>query len=233
MIPIVAINNLASIAICLTSFLILFKSYKTNKNQLIFDFTRFYFFLTLFFATYALPGLVLKNGTLIAIVFTLSNVFLFVSIAFFIRIPLEILKLTELKKLLFGICLFFAAYLTVLKMFIFKPAEIIKTDKFYDFTTMEPVWFSFLIGGLLGLIITLAIILFILEGLKSKDSTMKLKSFLISTGMIFLFLASMFNYVLYTILNYSLSMDILASISAWLGLLIILGGIKYKKFYFE
>lgn len=233
MIPIVAINNVISVTICLTSFLILFKAYKNNKNPLILDFSKFYFFLALFFVAYALPGLILKDGTVIAVVFTLSNVFLFISTAFFIRVPLEILKLTELKNLLFGISLFFAAYLMILKMFIFKPAEIIKTNRFYDFTTMEPIWFSLLIGGLLGLIITLAIILFILEGLKSKDSDMKLKSFLISIGMIFLFLASMFNYILYNLLDYSLSMDILASISAWLGLLIILGGIKYKKFYFE
>lgn len=232
MIPIVSINNLISIAICLVSFWRLVSTYKENKNPLILDFAKFYLFLTFFFVLFALPGLIVKDGFVIGILFIFTNSFLFISAAYFIRIPLAMLRLTELKSLLFGVCLFFAIYLPVMNIFTFERAEVVSIDNFYDFRTAGPVWLDFLSGGLTGMIVILAVIFFLLEGLKNDNGIMRLKSFLMSIGLVCLLIASSANYIVYNI-NFSLAIDIFASILAWIGLIIIFGGIVYKRFYFE
>ena len=98
MIPIVSILSLVS---GLLSFFICFRLWRRSvalRNLIMRQFAYCYFFFGLFFLFFVAPGTIHTNGTLIAVDAALAYLSLFVTIAYFIQIPLELFKQFFSKK---------------------------------------------------------------------------------------------------------------------------------------
>lgn len=101
MIPIVSILSLVS---ALLSFFICFRLWRraaAMRNLIMRQFAYCYFFFGLFFLFFVAPGTIHTNGTFIAIDAALAYLSLFVAIAYFIEIPLEIFKQFFWAKFIF------------------------------------------------------------------------------------------------------------------------------------
>src|SRR3989344_7227224 len=101
MIPIVSILSLVS---GLLSFFICFRLWRRSvalRNLIMRQFAYCYFFFGLFFLFFVAPGTIHTNGTLIAVDAALAYLSLFVTIAYFIQIPLELFKQFFWAKFIF------------------------------------------------------------------------------------------------------------------------------------
>lgn len=230
MIELVAVNNIISIIICLASFVRLYKSSKQNNNLLVREFSKSYLHLGLFFLvmTISLPGLI-KINIFQPFFFASSYFFMFLALGYFISIPVGILKRNILQKILFTVSVFLGVTASITNLIVSGPARSVEIKYFNYLDSPEPAWFSISVGTLLGLLVLLNITFFIIEGLKIQSRIIRIKSFLISAGMAFLLLASIINFMLVYLSNFSFISYPISSILSWIGLLIILGSITSQE----
>lgn len=229
MIELVALNNSLNIIICLVSCIKLFWSYRASRNSPVLDFAKFYFFLMCFFLVLllAIPGIFFEVGRTEELLFASSYFFVFVACGYFLKIPLNIFR-QNLGNYVFIGFIMLGIIASVVNPFITPPAEIIKVNYLSYIKSAEPQWFSATAGGFLALTVLSSIIFFFIQGVKSKTRLIKIKSFLLSGGMMFLFFASLINFILIYLPSLTLIAYTVSGILSWIGLLIILTGINLK-----
>lgn len=236
-IPIIALNNLISTIICFLSLRKVYADHKQNpQNPILKDFVWFYVFFGLFFVTLSLPGLVLKDTTSAGAVSAISPFFLYMSIGYFIKIPLELSNFKEVKNILFVICMFLAMFLPLITIPVWQPAvyQEFSFDNFkvYALTTFSAEssdisWLRLLTGGGAVEAALVASVLLFINGIRSQDSSLKKKMVLMAIGMITLMGASIFSYIINYLFQVLFLPQLIASILAWIGLLIMSIGILY------
>lgn len=230
MIELVALNNSINIIICLVSCAKLFRSYQTSRNSSVLDFAKFYFFFMLFFLVLLITilGNFFEIGNTGKLLFASSYFFVFVASGYFLKIPLNIFRQNLGNYVLIGFTIM-GVIASVINPLISPPTEIIKVNYLSYLKSTEPQWFSITVGGLLGLTVLSSIIIFFIQGIRSKTHLIKIKSFLVSGGMVFLFFASLINFILIYLPSLTLIAYTIASILSWIGLLVILAGINLKN----
>lgn len=227
----VAFNNFIGILICFISVLKLFMAYRENKNRLVLDFLRFFLFLMMFLILliFAIPDFFIASSRLANFFYSLSRFFVFLGSAYFIRIPLDVWQQKWLKKLLFGAYVLLAIITPFASIWFSQEAHLITIGPKKYLPSPEPLWLGTLIGILLASMAILTIIFFALNGIKSQDKFIKRKSFMAASGMTFLFFASIINFILNYLPNFSLVAYAFSSIAAWIGLLLILTASLQKE----
>lgn len=232
MLEALALNNSIGILICLLSFIKLISVYRRTKNSLVLDFAKFYLFLALFlgFLLIALSEqTIFKSLFILNLPFLLSRFFLFLSVGYFIKVPLEIREKTRLKNFVFRLYVFLAIIMPIMSYLFSRQTTLIENPTGPILVSPEPLFFSIIIGVLVALPSFLTVIFFVIQGLNSQDSINRLKSLMIGCGMAFLLLASIINFILNYVPFFSFSAYVMSSILAWIGLLVILVGILIKK----
>lgn len=231
MVKSLAINNSIGILICILSLIRLMSAYRQNKNILILHFAKFYLFLMLFltFLLLAIPAMFFKDLLFSNLLYSLSRFFVFLSAGYFIRVPLQIWQKVWWENFLFKIAVFLAIVTPVISFSGSRFQGLVEVSNTQTIPPPEPMIFSIIISIPLTLMTLLGITFFFIQGFKSSDSVIKLKSFIIGGGMVCLFAASVINFMLNYLPLLRLTAYVLSSVVAWVGLLSILVGILIRK----
>lgn len=232
MVKSLAINNSIGILICILSLIRLMSAYRQNKNILILHFAKFYLFLMLFltFLLLAIPAIFFKELLYSNLLYSFSRFFVFLAAGYFIKVPLAIWQKVWWENILFRTAVFLAIVTPVISFSISKFQGIVEiSPNKFTLPTPEPLFLSILIGMPLVLMTLLAVIFFMIQGIKSPDYTVKLKSLIIGGGMACLLVASILNFMLNYTPSFSYGGYTISSIITWVGLLSILVGILVRK----
>lgn len=155
------------------------------------------------------------------------------------KIPLEMSSFKEVKNILFIICIFLSIFIPIMGVFTWQPANyqelVIGNVRFYDYLTFTTSrnpnreWFELLAGGGAFEAGFIASILFFINSKKTQEDQIKKGMNLVGTGMIFLISAALFSYLIYFIFEIPTVPQIIASVLALIGVLIMFIGIKKNK----
>lgn len=229
MIPLVSYFNLTTAILAGVGAIKLFLSYQKTTNVIIGYFAKFYFFVAGIFVFYALPGLASDNLAVIGIFYIIALPFIFLAAAYLISVPLTFWRLYFLRKIVFWSIVVLIPTTVLINLLNFSPAQQVVIGGLVDWDSVEAPAVRFLISisGFIGL---LAGIFFFIEAIKAKTKWVKIRSFIIGFGVLLLGLASVLNFAVALFSEKSLELIlILASVSAFLSLVLILLGIYLKK----
>jgi len=177
----------------------------------------------------AIPLIFFKDTFYSNLLYSLSRIFVFLAAGYFIRVPLEIWQKIWWENFLFKTAVFLAIVTPVISFSGSHFQGVIQVSNTQAIPPPEPLLFSIIISIPLILMTILGITFFFIQGFKSHDTIIRLKSFLIGGGMICLFAASIMNFILNYVPSLLLTAYVLSSVVTWVGLLSILVGILIRK----
>lgn len=231
MIPLVSYGNFLGFSFAAISAVKLFFSMEKAENKYIRHFFFFYLYLAVFFLLYSVPKIISENLTFIEYSFQFALVFLYLALAYFIIIPLELRERYRLSRIFFWGILILIPLIVLLNLINTQPTSVFispsgkyvywlsqSVSPFVRYLTASIVTFVCFFGG--GL--------FMFKGKRSSERVVKIRSFLIGLGVLVLALASFMNYVLVAINPDSFFNHISGSLFSVVGLGMMLFGIYYK-----
>ncbi|MDO8601113.1 MAG: hypothetical protein Q7R46_00345 [bacterium] len=228
MIPIVSIFNLISALFFVGITLKLYFSYRKNKDEKMGDFFRTFLFLSIVLILLSSPGIILKKSEAIGLVFSLYTFFVFFGIAYLSIIPLNILGWMKMKRIFFGGMIGSAFLLTFINLIRLSPARIFYDAPFIYWEDTRGVLMNIILGAIFGLSLLMSIIFFLIQGFKSSERLVKIRSILIAGGLLNLTLASIVNFVVGALAGIYVTSLVATIFNISAGLL-ILAGIYYKS----
>ena len=240
MIPIVSILSLVS---GLLSFFICFRLWRRSvalRNLIMRQFAYCYFFFGLFFLFFVAPGTIHTNGTLIAVDAALAYLSLFVTIAYFIQIPLELFKQFFWAKFIFWLTVLTGSILFIGNIIYLEEPLVISQGPFVYYLIQGNPLIQ-LLNGLIPVVFdVIGIIFFLSQGYylakQVRDSpatssdtvSVVYRSYNIAVGWIILLIAGVLN-IYGSTPNPKPMAIFLATIAAVTGLLVVYRGIQNGK----
>ncbi len=226
MIPLVSIGNFVSFIAYLIATLLAFISYRKRKIKFTLYFLINFILLAIWFFIISTPGLIFNDPKIVGLVLLFSCVLIYLPIANFFYIGLESLNLIALKKIILFLIPLFIVFTIFTGFKDLKPARlIVQGDFIYWLSQVKPI-IRLLIGAvtfICGLIFSFS---FLFHGIKSKEKKVLIRATIIVSGMIFLLLASVINFLAgATPSPLTLSF---ASFSAAVSAFLFVGGVLYK-----
>ena len=233
MIPVISLFHAASAAVCGALFIRTSRRYLAFHDTTTRYFALFYFFLLLFFACAAAPGLVTKDGFLIAAAAAFGYAALFVAVAYLLRVALSIYQHPALGTLYFRAVV--AAGLSVLLAILasLDPAVAVPAGTFVFYKVRVPTIIRILVGVVPIAIGAYSAVMFFhgAHALQRSTSSGPLtsgvirRSYLITIGMTFLLAAGVTNFLVYSFYPTSLFLFVASSLAV-IELLILWGGVR-------
>ena len=237
MIPIVSILSAVS---ALLSFFICFRlwrRFQTLGNLVMYHFAACYFFFGLFFIFFAAPGILHTDLTIIAVDAAIAYLALFVTIAYFIQIPVEISWPFVWARLLFWITLITGVILFAANIFYLElPLKISQGYFIYYLVRANPL--IQLLNVFIPLVFDfIGIIFLISQGYYStkqendnqlgqaKSSTVAYRSYQIAVGWAIIMVAGILNIYGSSPIPHPGAI-FLATLAAVVGLLVVFRGIS-------
>lgn len=234
MVPLLHI--LTAISSLLACFIVkrLYVAYQKTKSVNIGDFFKAYVFLGFYFFLVSLP-MVLSNVILVQIIYVASYIPVILGAAFLFRVAMRILRVPFNPSYVFDGIYILISVITILNLFFFSPAYVAVSDRlFYHWVETTPLSLQLFNGIVLLILATGCAILFFWGGIKSQDKIIRMRAFIIGSGVSLLVLATLANYVLAPLgrsLEWKIAwwLTILAALLAFSGLILILIGINYGE----
>jgi len=234
MIPLLHIITAISFLLCCFIAKRLYVVYQKTKIVNIGDFFKAYISLGFYFFLVSLP-MVLSNGILVQITYVASYIPVILSAAFLFRVAMRILEVPINPKYISYVIYILIAVVTLLNLFFFSPAYIaVSNHLFYHWVETTPFFLQIFNGIILLILVVGCAILFFWGGIKSRDRIIRMRAFIIGSGVSLLVLAVSANYVLAPPgrnLEWKIAwwLTILAALLAISGLILILAGINYGE----
>ena len=228
MIPIVSIGNLISFIVALAITLKLYFVYQEKRSKRVNDFFKIFLFLSVYFGLLATPELVFKDPKTIELVsLEISFFFIYLALAYLIKISLEILDWKKLKNIYFWGLIVFAFMLTIINIATLQPAVYSVQGQFVFWEDARGIVINIITGFILGVGSISGALFFLIGGLKSTEKLVRTRSFLITGGLVMMALAALINYILGASPQIFMT-SIIASLLVIIGLLTVFTGVFYK-----
>lgn len=233
MIPLLAILKFFALVFSVFVTLRLRQSWKKNlKDEAIYCFYRFFFYLNFVFLPFLIPPFGVDTKT-VQICFYVTNFFIFVCLAYLIRIVLFLTHFKEFRKIIFWTFILAAFGEIALGVVYFKPAEILT----YQFANLHfigwvlefPSFLTVTHGILTIVVLGLAVLTFLIKGYKQTDPYLKNRSYLLGVGIFFLAVAAVGYLFFGSLVLLNLDKDIVHGLASIVSLMFISWGIYYKK----
>lgn len=195
MVPIVSIANLISSLTFLTVTLKVYFSYRESRTERLKDFFRAFICITVFLIILSLPGLVIHDLTAIGLIFAVFPFFMILALAYLGAVPLKIMNWKKIKEIFLWSMVVIAFFITILNLLNLQPATVLYRDSFVIFQDARGELMNNVLGVILAIGILSIIMFFIIQGFKTSERYLRLRAFLIATGLFSLFLSSLINFV--------------------------------------
>jgi len=195
MIPINSICLLTSgLFFSFISFKVYF-SYRKNNEGKIGNFFNSLLFLSLTFVLTSTPGIVFEDLSVIGYIFLVYPFFIFLALAYFGIIPLQILGWKKTEKAFFSGTIILGLVIALLNVAKMRPAVIHRVGKFVYWQDGRGVAMNVMIGATLSSAMLLLIAFFIIQGLKSSEKRIRNRAFIIAAGLFNLMVGSVINFI--------------------------------------
>lgn len=229
MIPLVSILNMVSALIFIGISLKLYFSYKKSGDQTLSYFWKAFFFYTAVLVALGLPGLILITPVSIGVALNIHPIFGFLALAFLVSVPLKLMGYETARKIIFGALVFFGALFVFLSFLNWKdPVTFFQEGQFVYWEDARGVLVNILLGIFYGLSVLMTIVFFLIQGLRSSDKFVRIRSLIISAGLLCIFLAVAFNFILGASAQVYIT-SIIATVFNILAAALVMAGIYYKK----
>ncbi|MDO8424558.1 MAG: hypothetical protein Q7S70_01300 [bacterium] len=228
MIPLVSISHLIALPFLAFVAFRLCLSFQRTKEKNIRYFFLVFLMLTIMGSLLASPGLIFKSLTKIDTVFALYPMFVLLSLGFFGAIPFNILNKKRAEKLFLGVMFFMAIFVTMINLGNIQPAIVQQQPPFIYWEDTRGLPMNIFLGVISGLILCSLLVFFLINGLKSPDRYVKIRSFLISGGIISLFLAAIINFAFGAILRQYVT-SLISTFLIIISSIFVFTGVLYKK----
>ncbi|MFA4998648.1 MAG: hypothetical protein WC514_01380 [Candidatus Paceibacterota bacterium] len=232
MIPLLHITTFVCACFCFFVVRKLYSSYKESKDENIGNFLKTFIFAGIYFIAVSLPGLVVSDPFWVQTLYIIGYIPLFLSPVFLLKIAFNLYHLPGKKYILPSI-LAIIIVTTVLSIIFFAPSEPASADGvFYYWLEKTPLWLRDFDGIMITFLIAGGAFLFLNGGRKVGDKTLRVRSFLLGTGLSILAVAISLNYIfaLHTISKTLKMWSVFsAGFLALFGVVAILVGIYYKN----
>ena len=227
MIPIVSIFNLVSAFFFGGASLKIYFSYLKNREEKLGDFLKVFLLLTILLNLLATLGLIFWQQETIGLVYALYPFLAFMGLAYLGTIPLSLMNWQRIKKIFFNLTVAIAFLVTLLNILNWGPAVVHYQDSFVYWEDTRGVSMNVMIGLFYGLILILVISFFLIQGFRSSERFVKIRSLFIAAGLFFLALTSLVNFVFGASAQEYLDSLIAAVFNILAGTFILIG-IYYK-----
>ncbi len=231
MIPVVSISNLITFLVSSFISVYLWRAYKKKKEERLRYFLYFFISMSLFFLFLTAPFLIFKSTFLITLSVTVAISFLYLILAFISSVSLRILNWRKTEKVFLIIILFSLSFYYLMIFINFEPVCVsISGDFLYWVVPHSRIFWKIgsMVNGIVsGIILLPTIIFFFIGGFRNEKGFIRKRAFLMGTGIFFLTLAGIVNFIIGSIPNFTV--HITASLIAVLGLLVLFVGIVILK----
>lgn len=232
MIPLLHITTFVCACFCFFVVRKLYSSYKESKDENIGNFLKTFVLAGIYFVAVSLPGLVVSDPFWVQALYIIGYIPLFLSPVFLLKIAFNLYHLPGKKYILPSIFAI-VAVTTVLSVIFFAPSETASADGiFYYWLEKTPLWLRDFDGIMITFLIAGGAFLFLNGGRKVEDKTLRIRSFLLGTGLSILAVAISLNYIFAVhIVSKTLKMWSVfsAGFLSLFGVAAILIGIYYKN----
>lgn len=233
MIPLLAIFKFFAFILSIFATFKLRQGWKKNsQDEAIYCFYRFFFYLNFVFLPFLIPPLGI-NLKMVQICFYITNFFIFICIAYLIRIVLLLTFLRNFRKIIFWIFVAFAFGEIILDIIYFQPAKIL-TYQFFNLHFIGwvlnfPSFLTIIHGVLTIIVLGLASLVFFIRGYSQGETFLKIRSYLLGIGIFFLLVAAIGYLFFGSLILLHIDKDIIHGLASVISLVFIISGIYYKK----
>jgi len=233
MIPLLAISKFIAFVFGVFATLKLRQSWKNNPgDEAIYCFYKFFFYLNFVFLPFLIPAFEVGLG-IVQICFYITNFFIFVCLAYLVRIVLLLTYLKKFRKIIFWIFILAAFGEIILDIIYFEPAKVL-TYQFANFHFIGwilefPSFLTITHGILTAAILGLAAFVFLVKGYHQTNRYLKARSYLLGVGIFFLLVAAIGYLFFGSLVLLNLDKDIIHGLASVISLIFIVLGIYYKK----
>lgn len=228
MIPIVSVSHLIVLPFLIFIVFRLYFSFREKREKNIGYFLLVFLMLIIMEGILAIPGLVLKDPIKISTVFALYPFFTFLSLCFAGALPFSILKMKK-TEISFLVLMFIAAVsVTVINLSNVRSPETYYRLPFVYWEDTRGETMNMFIGIIGALVLLFITFFFLINGLKSSERYVRLRSFLISGGMGTFLLAAVINFVLGAIFHQYIT-TLISTFLLIVGSVSVFIGVRYKQ----
>jgi hypothetical protein len=221
--PITPFIDLLNSIICAFCSYQLYKSFRREStNRVLLYFSQGYFSLIFSYLFFSLPRLISpENSHLLGITFVIAQAFLYIALAFFVRVTTSIVK-PDWSKIAFGIILLISLISVIVSVIFINYPN-------YDITTGITEWeIQPIVSTFSTLIFLLTLIpsafFFLWQGFKSQDKLVRTRSLIIGSGLLILIITA------YTYYNATTeTAAFISDVFSLASFLVIFIGIIYKR----
>lgn len=186
MIPLISIGNLILSLLSSIVTISLCAAYRKSKDEKIGYFLKAFFLFAFTTGLAATPGFIFKNLRSIALIYAIFPFFGFPAVAYFDYIPLEILGWKKAQKIYTWGIMSFAIISTVINISNLGPASVHINGQFVFWEDTNGIIMNILQGSVYTFGLLSFIVFFIINGLRGKESFVRIRSFLLAIGMTFI-----------------------------------------------
>lgn len=228
MIPIVSISHLITLPFLIFITFQLFLSFQGTKKKNVGYFFLVFLILLIMEGILASPGLVFKDPVKISRVFAFYPFFTFLSLGFAGALPFSILKMKK-TEIIFLLLIFITAIsITMINLSNVRPAVTYSRPPFIYWEDTRGEIMNIFIGIVGGIVLLFITFFFLINGLKSSERYVRIRSFLISAGMATFLLAAVVNFVLGVVFQQYITT--LSSVFLLItGSILVFSGVRRKK----
>lgn len=227
MIPLVSIFHLVVLPFLIFVTFRLYLSFQKTKEKNVGYFCMVFLTLTIMEVLLATPGLVFKSLLKIDTIFALYPLFALLSLGFFCAIAFSIMK-TRKTEIFFLLAIFLTAVaVTAINLSDVQPAITHQDPPFIYWEDTRGLPMNIFLGAISGLLLCFLILFFFINGLKSSEKYVRIRSFLISGGTVSMLLAAIINFVIGSILRQHIT-SLISVTLVIMGSVCIFIGVRYK-----
>ena len=196
MIPIVSIFNLISALFFGSIALKLYFSYQKNKDEKLGDFFKVFLFFTILLALIASPGLIFSNREVIGLIYAIYPLFAFLALSYLGIITLKLMGWKKIKEIFFKGIIGVAFLITFFNLLNWSPARVYYETPFVYWEDTRGVIMNVILGVIYSLGLLMLIIFFLVQGFKSSERFVRMRSILIAGGLLSLALTTIVNFII-------------------------------------
>lgn len=219
-----AIPDITNAVVCLLCFYRLHQTWNaTKQTDLRTDyFRKTYLFLVLSYIAYALPVVFFSTSPeILSKAYIVGNGGFFLALAWFVRIPISFKWPKAQRPIFYG--MLGVGLVFVIMGFLFPPNP--EVNYFMRVVRWNPPFFIDVLYGLyLAVALIPSMVFFIIQSWMSENWNVKVRSFLMGVGLIFLTASA----IIFYFFNFS-SEFIVSSVLSVLGFIVLLVGVYYRQ----
>ncbi|MFH1509818.1 MAG: hypothetical protein ABID67_01555 [Candidatus Nealsonbacteria bacterium] len=228
-IPIVSISNMISSLVFLFVAGKIYFSYKRSKDEKIGDLAKFFILTTVFLFLIGAPGLIVNDLKIIGFLFAIFPSFALIALAHLGIIPLKIMYWERAEKFFFKGLIAITFLITAINLFNWGPATVYYRNSFIIWQDTRGILMNNILGTVFGLGILLIIIFFIIQGFKSSESYLRIRAFLIASGLFSFFISTLVNFIFSASSQSYIISQFLAILFVNLAAVLMMMGTYYKS----